>query len=78
MDTRSRLNTQLRLDILDEINRVYFERLRLKRELSAGAFDEEELFRKRLRLEELNAILDGYTGGYFSKRLKELERERYE
>ena len=72
IDTRSRLNTQIRLDILDEINRVYFERLRLKREISAASLSEEDLFKKTLRLEELNAILDGYTGGYFSRRKEEL------
>jgi ligand-binding sensor domain-containing protein len=72
IDTRSRLNTQLRLDILDEINRVYFERLRLKKQIFAGLLPEEELFQKDLRLRELTAIIDGYTGGYFSKKSKEL------
>jgi len=72
VDTRSRLNTQLRLDIIDEINRVYYERLRLKNEIEKKAFSKEELFIKKLRLEELTAILDGYTGGHFSKRRKEL------
>jgi ligand-binding sensor domain-containing protein len=76
IDTRSRLNTQLRLDILDEINRVYFERLRLKRELLASSLPEEELFQKELRFRELTAIIDGYTGGYFSKRLNELNEKQ--
>jgi len=72
IDTRSRLNTQLRLDILDEINRVYFERLRLKKDITCGHFAEEELFQKDLRLQELTAIIDGYTGGYLTKRILEL------
>ena len=72
IDTRSRLNTQLRLDILDEINRVYFERLRLKKDITCGTFAGEELSQKDLRLQELTAIIDGYTGGYFSKRALEL------
>ncbi|MBU1810441.1 MAG: hypothetical protein KJ629_04790 [Candidatus Omnitrophica bacterium] len=67
IDTRSKLNTQLRLDILDEINRVYFERLRLKREIFTSSFSDEELFQKSLRLKELTAILNGYTGEYFSR-----------
>jgi hypothetical protein len=75
VDTRSRLNTQLRIDILDEINRVYFERLRLERELSTVAIAEEELFQKSLRLQELTAIIDGYTGGFYSKRINELKIE---
>ena len=71
IDTRSKLNTQLRLDILDEINRVYFERLRLKKEFSVAEMPEDELFKKKLRLAELTAIIDGYTGGYLSKQIKE-------
>jgi len=71
VDTRARLNTQLRLDVLDEINRVYFERIRLKRELNQANLTEEDLFKKKLRLLELTAIIDGYTGGYFSKQIRE-------
>jgi ligand-binding sensor domain-containing protein len=75
IDTRSRLNTQLRLDILDEINRVYFERLRLKNEILHSSSSDEELFKKQLRLRELTAILDGYSGGYYSKRARELNEK---
>ena len=70
VDTRARLNTQLRLDVLNEINRVYFERVRLKRELASTSLSEEDLFKKKLRLAELTAIIDGYTGGYFSKQTR--------
>jgi len=72
IDTRSRLNTKLRIDILEEVNRVYFERLRLKKELNGTAVSEEEKFKRKLRLKELTAMLDYYTGGAFSERLREL------
>lgn len=74
IDTRSRLNTQLRTDILDEVNRLYFERKRLKLELIQNPpSDKKLLFEQILRLEELTAALDGYTGGYFSQRLQQLQ-----
>ena len=72
VDTRARLNTQIRLDVLDEINRLYFERLRLKKDISDSTLMGDDLFGKKLRLAELTAILDGYSGGYFSKRIKEI------
>ena len=73
IDSRSRLNTQLRLDILNELNRLYFERKALKEELleKSSSLSKEELQRKILLLEELTANLDALTGGYFSKKLKE-------
>ena len=72
VDTRARLNTQLRLDVIDEINRVYFERLRLKSEILGTSFKKDDLFKKELRLIELTAVIDGYTGGFFSQKKKEL------
>ncbi len=71
VDSRSRLTTQLRLDILDEINRVYFERKSLKTELMEASPNKREFKEKFLRLEELTAILDGLTGGFFSQKLRE-------
>lgn len=75
VDTRGRLVAQLRLDILDEINRVYFERLRLKQEMAGSSLPQDELFNKKLRLEELTAIIDGYTGGYFSRKIREFRQQ---
>lgn len=69
IDNRSRLNTQLRISILEDVNRIYFERERLKRLLEiAPPKDKKERIEKQLRLEELTAFLDGYTGGIFSRR----------
>ncbi|MFC1599169.1 hypothetical protein ACFL2W_00095 [Candidatus Omnitrophota bacterium] len=74
VDTRARLNTQTRLDILDEVRRLYFERKKIKSELLRNPpQDRIELLKKELYLEELSAALDGYTGGYFSKRIKQLQ-----
>ena len=76
IDTRSRLNTQLRLDILDEINRLYFERKRIKIDLLNNPPKESiDKIKKMMYLEELTAALDAYTGGFFSRRIEELKKE---
>lgn len=73
IEIRSRLNTQLRIDLLEELNRIYFQRYRLKLELlSTPPQDAKKRLEKRLRIKELTAKLDSYTGGYFSRRCKEL------
>jgi hypothetical protein len=71
IDTRSRLMVQLREDILDEVTKIYFERLRVKMELDSLSIEErKKRLEKELRLEELTAYLDGLTGGYFSRKIK--------
>ncbi|MCX5705421.1 MAG: hypothetical protein NTZ92_05140 [Candidatus Omnitrophica bacterium] len=68
IDTRSRLMVQLRGDILDEVTKLYFERLRVKLELDNISIEERiKRLEKELRLEELTASLDYFTGGYFSQ-----------
>jgi len=71
IDVRSRLNTQLRDDILDDITRLYYERRRLQVEmLITPPKSEKEKYDKFLRLEELTASIDALTGGYFSARIE--------
>ncbi|MCM8783965.1 MAG: hypothetical protein NC818_04245 [Candidatus Omnitrophica bacterium] len=76
IDVRSRLMVQLRDDILDETNRLYYERRRVKLGLLLNPpQDLKERLEKQIRLDELTAGLDALTGGYFSKRLKELSNK---
>ncbi len=71
IDVRSRLMVELRDDILDEVTKAYFERLRVKMELDNLAIEErKKRSEKELRLQELTASLDALTGGYFSQQLK--------
>ncbi|MFZ2938485.1 MAG: hypothetical protein WA066_07305, partial [Candidatus Omnitrophota bacterium] len=72
IDVRSRLMVQLREEILDEVNKIYFERIRLKMEIdNLSIEDRKKRFEKELKLQELTASLDALTGGYFSKQIKE-------
>jgi len=72
IDSRSKLMVELREDILDQITRLYFERRRLQVELLAleTTPDEQLLLDKQLRLQELTALIDGFTGGEFSKAIE--------
>ncbi|MDD3345743.1 MAG: hypothetical protein PHO34_04890 [Candidatus Omnitrophica bacterium] len=71
IDVRSRLMVELREDILDQVNKLYFERLRAKSELDGLSIDErKKRFDKQLRIEELTASLDSLTCGYYSEQLK--------
>ena len=68
IDVRSKLMAQLRDDIVDEVTRTYFERRRLQVLLmTAPPTEERILMEKELRVQELTALLDGLTGGYFSR-----------
>jgi len=71
IDVRSRLMVQLRDDVLDEVTKLYFERIRVKMELdNLSIEDRKKRFEKELKLQELGAQLDGLTGGYFSSQIK--------
>ena len=72
IDSQVRLMIVLRNDILDEVNKLYFERRRVKIELAYLSPQEpRKIEEKKLRLEELTASLDALTGGFFSQRIKD-------
>ncbi len=69
---------ELRVDVLKETTKLYFERRRLQVELILNP--PKTLLarvRKMLRLQEITAELDAFTGGFFSRRLKALGRSPY-
>jgi hypothetical protein len=61
---------ELRDDVLDEITQLYFERRRVLVELAAAESPADAL-RLRLRAAELAAGIDAWTGGWFSRALRE-------
>ncbi len=70
IDVRSKLMVELRDSILDDVTRSYFERRRLQVELLTDPPAEPKAqLAKELRIQELTAILDGLTGGWFSHEL---------
>ncbi len=68
IDTRSRLMVQLRQEVLEEVTRLYFERMRLLAEFRAHPTGDPVLSAERsLRVQELTARLDALTGNRFSE-----------
>ena len=58
---------ELRNDILDEITRTYYERIRVKLEINELPIeDKKKRVDKQIKLSQLTASLDALTGGYFS------------
>ena len=67
---------ELRGDLLSEATRIYYERRRLQIDLVfTPPASEQEHLENLLRLDELTALLDGMTDGFFSKRLERLYDE---
>lgn len=67
IDVRSRLNTQLRNDILDDLRRAYYERKRLQFDLmNVPPKDMRSRFDRELRIQELTQAIDDLTGNYLS------------
>ena len=71
IDVRSKLMVELRDDIVDQLTRTYFERRRLQVALLTNPpADQQKLYEKELRVQELTAVLDGLSGGYYSDHTK--------
>jgi hypothetical protein len=64
----ARLVIQLRDDVLDEVNQLYFERQRVLASLDAPPADAPVAL-LRLRAAELASGLDAWTGGWFNEQL---------
>lgn len=75
IDSRSKDTIGLREDILDQVTRLYFERRRLQVELGRQDFEEVVHTDKEMRLAELTALIDGFTGGEFSRRIEQANRD---
>ena len=58
---------ELRDDVLDEVNQLYFERRRSLRQAADPALPPAEATRLRERAEELAAGLDAWSGGWFGR-----------
>jgi photosystem II stability/assembly factor-like uncharacterized protein len=68
IDVRSRLTTQLRNDILEDLRRAYYERKRLQFELMTTNIQDPKMrFEKELRIQELAQAIDDLTGNYLSE-----------
>lgn len=68
IDSRSKLLVELRDDIINDATRIFFERRRLQIALLTRTPDSDDArIEQELRLQELTALLDGLTGGWFSQ-----------
>lgn len=76
IDSRHKLMVDQRHDLLSEATRIFYERRRLQSEIVFIPFSELSIqIEKRMRLEELTALLDAMTNGFLSD---ELERIYFE
>ncbi len=75
IDSREKLMVELRNDLLAEVTRIYYERRRLQMEAAlTPAADSREHMDRLLRIDEMTALLDGFTANHFSQRLEKIYR----
>jgi hypothetical protein len=65
---------ELRDDVLDEVNQLYFERVRILLDLEVAIRDGSDSARQLARADELAAGLDAWTGGWFGRQLDSRSR----
>ncbi len=71
IDVRSRLMVEQRNSILTEVTKLYFERQRLIGELGNLPIADKKLKNeKELKLQEITAMLDAFTGGFCTRSSK--------
>jgi len=76
IDSRSKLNVELRQELLSEATRIFYERRRLQTELIfQRAPSENEHIQKLIRMEELTSLLDALSDGLFNKRLRKIYKK---
>jgi hypothetical protein len=68
VSTEARRVIELRDDVLDEVNQLYFDRRRALAAAASAAPGSPEARAAEVRAEELAAGLDGWTGGWFGTR----------
>lgn len=61
---------KLRDKVLEEVTRIYFDRRRLQVDMLLSPGDLKAQLKNELRLQELTAQIDAYTGGRFSAAMK--------
>lgn len=77
IDSREKMMVELRNDLLSEATRIYYERRRLQIDLVfTPPASEQEHLENLLRMDELTALLDGMTNGFFSERLERIYDEK--
>ena len=67
VSTEARRLIELRDDVLDELDQLYFDRRRALDAAAAAPADSPDAARERLRAEELAAGLDAWTDGWFGR-----------
>jgi hypothetical protein len=79
IDSREKLMVELRNDLLSEVTRIFYERRRLQISLVfTPPASEQEHLESLLRMDELTALLDSMTDGFFSKQIERVYREKPE